>query len=284
MSAAESQGIDGAGQLRALDRDRFLTALFAPPAVRADLLALYAFNLEVARIPELVSEPMIGEIRLAWWREAIGEIYEGRTRRHEVVEALAAAIPRHNLPRDLFDRLIDARAHDLDDAPPATLAALITYAEGSSSTLMELALRLLAGELAGEAQAAARQAGVAYALAGILRAIPFHAQQGRVLLPADLLAQHSVDPHDILHGRPTPGLTEIVRVIHGRAVQALADARKLRRHVPRAGVPALLPGALASGYLGALARAGFDPFAANYDRGAAWRASVLMARGLVGRY
>lgn len=273
-----------AGQLRLLDRDRFLTALFAAPQPRVELLALYSFNLEVARIPELISEPMIGEIRLAWWREAMADIYEGKPGRHQAMQVLATAVERGHLPRDLFDRLIDARFHDFDEAPPATLDALLAYAANTSSTLAELALRLLTGEAGDEALEAARQMGIAYALAGILRAIPYHAGRGRLLLPADLLLLHNVDPHDVLHGRATPGLRDITRLLHDEAVRSLKAARNLRRYVPRTGAPALLPATLASGYLKALAQAGFDPFAANYDRGAFARSCALMIRGLSGRY
>jgi phytoene synthase len=278
----ESLTTDGLELLRRFDRDRFLTALFAPPALRAALLALYAFNLEVARVGELVSEPMIGEIRLAWWREAVEDIYQGKPARHGVLETLSQSIPR--LPRALFDRLIDARVRTLEETSFATLDDLLAFAGDSSSTLAELALRLLLGEVKEEALAAARQVGMAWALAGILRAIPYHAHQGRVLLPGDLLGQHGVDPQDILQGRSTAGLREVVCLLHGAAAEALLKARALRPYVPRAGVPALLLAPLASGYLRALKGAGFDPFAANYERGAAWRFSVLMIRGAMGRY
>jgi NADH dehydrogenase [ubiquinone] 1 alpha subcomplex assembly factor 6 len=273
-----------AAEVRRLDPDRFLTALFAPVPAREDLLALYAFNLEVARIAELVSEPMVGEIRLQWWREAVEGIYKGNTRRHEVVEALAAAIDRAALPHAVFDRLIETRFQDLDENPPATLDEFIAYAEGTSSTLSELAVRLLAKDAGPEALLAARRAGLGWALCGILRAIPFHGAQGRVLLPLDLLAAHNVDPHDILHGRSPEGLKEIVKIIHGQAVTALQAARALKDHVPKAAVPALLPVTLASGYLKALARAGFDPFSVNYDRGAGPRRLALIVNGLSGRF
>lgn len=93
-------------EVQKFDRDRYLTVLFAPSDRRPDLFALYAFNHEVAKVSAVVSEPMLGQIRLQWWREAIEEIYEGRPRNHQIVDALAAAIDRHNLPRELFDQLI----------------------------------------------------------------------------------------------------------------------------------------------------------------------------------
>ena len=110
--------------MRRHDRDRFLTALFAPVERREALFALYAFNFEVAKTREVVQQVLLGHIRLQWWREAIGEIYSGGpVRRHEVVDPLAEAIRRLALSRDWFDRLIAARAADLDDAPPDVSSA-----------------------------------------------------------------------------------------------------------------------------------------------------------------
>src|SRR5208282_2825234 len=84
--------------VRRHDRDRFVTALFAAPGRREALFALYAFNYEVARIREAVSEPLLGSIRLQWWREVIREINEGKPpRQHEVAEALAASFGRYQL-------------------------------------------------------------------------------------------------------------------------------------------------------------------------------------------
>src|SRR5262245_60576664 len=95
--------------VRRFDRDRYLMALFAPADRRDDLFALYAFNVEVARIRELIREPMMGLMRLQWWRDAIAEIYAGSERRHQVAQPLAAVVRRRGLSREHFDRLLDAR-------------------------------------------------------------------------------------------------------------------------------------------------------------------------------
>ena len=80
-----------ARHVRAQDRDRYLTALFAPGERREDLFALYAFNLEVAKTAEVVSETMIGRVRLQWWRDCLEETYAGRPRHHAVAGPLAKA-------------------------------------------------------------------------------------------------------------------------------------------------------------------------------------------------
>src|SRR5215468_1370027 len=117
-TTAEADAAYCLDQVRQFDRDRYLTVLFAGSQARADLLALYAFNLEVAKTRELVREPMMGLVRLQWWRDCVAEIYAGNERRHQVVQPLAAAIRGHGLERGLFDRLIDAREDDLGGRPP----------------------------------------------------------------------------------------------------------------------------------------------------------------------
>ena len=66
--------------IRRHDRDRFQTALFAPAARREALFALYAFNYEIARVREVVTEPMLGRIRLEWWRENIAAAFANGSR------------------------------------------------------------------------------------------------------------------------------------------------------------------------------------------------------------
>src|SRR3954469_1186159 len=154
--------------VRRHDRDRYQTALFAPSDRREALFALYAFNYEVARVRETVTTPMLGQIRLQWWREVIAAAYAGApARRHEVVTPLVTAITAFGLTRSHLDRIIDARERDLYDTPPADIAALIDYAEGTSSALIYLALEAL-GAADPVAVEAAREVGIAYALAGLL--------------------------------------------------------------------------------------------------------------------
>ena len=99
------------------DRDRYLTAMFAPEPARADLFVLYAFNLEVAKIRESVSEGMIGAIKLQWWRDVIAQIYaSGRfPLGNPMVEALAGLVGRRGLSGAHFDALLDARARDMEE-------------------------------------------------------------------------------------------------------------------------------------------------------------------------
>src|SRR5215510_7106857 len=118
--------------VRRVDFDRYLSSLFAPHALRAELNVLYAFNYEVAKTAETVSQPIAGQIRLQWWRDRISELYRGVAVEHPVVQALDGVISRRNLPRGLFDALIDAREHDLEEAPFATIDEFEAYADTTS--------------------------------------------------------------------------------------------------------------------------------------------------------
>ena len=273
-----------AAEVRRHDPDRFLTALFAPRERREGLFALYAFNLEVAKTREVASEPLLGRIRLEWWRETVEAIYAGgAARRHAVALPLADLIQRGRLTRAHFDRLIEAREQDFEEVPPADLAALESYAAGISASLVALALETLG--LRGEAAtAAANSLGVGWALAGLLRAVPFHARQRRLYLPGDLMAAAGVDGGDLFECRSTRGLATVVSRIAERAELHLAELRRQREALPRSAVPALLPAVLARAHLAALRRAGYDPFALKERRKHPLDTLRVAAAALSGRY
>ncbi|MHA1568149.1 MAG: phytoene/squalene synthase family protein [Alphaproteobacteria bacterium] len=282
MTASEDD-IYCADQARRYDPDRALAVLFAPEEKRGALMALLAFNIEIAKTRETVSEPMLGEIRLQWWREAVAEIYGGAPRRHAVVQPLADAVGRCGLPRAPFDRLIDARAGDLDESPPADLAALIDYADATSATLAGLALEVLGVE-GGEAAEAGRNVGIAWAPVGLLRAVPFHARARRQYLPADLMAAAGAKESDLFAMRPTPPLADVVTRVADTARERLAAARAGRQEAPRAALPALLPATLADFYLRRMAAADHNVLGRPIEIGRAGRTLRYSWAALRGRY
>jgi NADH dehydrogenase [ubiquinone] 1 alpha subcomplex assembly factor 6 len=248
-----------AEQVRLYDHDRFMTVIFAPAGVREHLFALYAFNIELAKVREIVSEPLIGQMRLQWWRDTLDRRYAGQTIKHEVARPLGEAIVAAAVPRAAFDPLIDAREFDLDMTPPDDLTALLNYAEGTAAPVLGIALQI-AG-CGSEAAEVARLAGTAWALTGLLRAVPFHARQHRLYLPSDMLADAGVRTSRLFNLKPEPGLAGIVRTIGERARANFGAARKLVRKLPVAGrSPALLI-ELGQLYLSDLQRSGWDPIA-----------------------
>jgi phytoene synthase len=267
--------------VRRHDRDRFQTVLFAPARRRESLFALYAFNYEVARVRETVSEPVLGQIRLQWWRESIAAAFDGGpVRHHIVVEALTAVIRACALTRAHFDRLVDAREEDLGEAPWASLAALEDYGEATSARLVYLALESL-GVREPAANKAAFHIGIAYALAGLLRAMPFQARAGRLIIPNDIVEQTQLDANDYRALRSTPALQAATEAIVAVAFGHLAAARAHRRSIARSALPALLPAIVAERSLVRLERAGYDPFGpslAVFDAMQSWRLAIASLR------
>jgi NADH dehydrogenase [ubiquinone] 1 alpha subcomplex assembly factor 6 len=224
-----------------LDRDRLMCAMVASSDKREGLVALLAFNLEIATIPELVSEPLLGEIRLQWWRETIARLYDGYSVDHPVALGLAEAIEKAGLSKSLFDGYLDARAFDLQGEPPASMPVLEKYAEdtaGALHTLMAevLGLANLEPEQRRPVAQAIRHGAVAWALTGLLATVDFHSRGGRSYLPAD-------------QEDGAKALTQAAR-------RHISEARSAHRHVPKSILPAMLPVTLAEQNLKQLLRGG----------------------------
>jgi phytoene/squalene synthetase len=263
--------------VRRRDDDRYLASLFAPAATRQDLFAIYAFNYEIAKVAESVRNPLAGQIRFQWWRDAVQEIYGGAPGRTENLRALARAIKRHHLSQSLFETMLDARELDLDAAPFADLASLESYADATSGNVMKLAARVLgAGEtLDGEA----REAGIAYALTGLLRAIPFHAARSRLVLPADEMTRARVTGTQIFAGQMTPELTLLVAGLSETARLHYARVGRTERRY----MPAILPAALAPAFLRLMSGSGFNLFRDSTEI-PAYRRQWIMLRAMLRRH
>jgi phytoene synthase len=130
--------------IRRTDPDRWLSSRFiGDMAARADVVALYAFDHELARAPKVTSNALPGEIRLTWWREALDEIFGGKTvRRHPTAEALAAAVARRDLTREGLETMIDARYRELDPQPMGEAQAL-DWARDTGGAAAQLAAQIL---------------------------------------------------------------------------------------------------------------------------------------------
>lgn len=270
-------------QVRLYDHDRFMTAIFAPAAVREHLFALYAFNIELAKVREIVSEPLIGQMRLQWWRDTLDKIYAGETIKHEVARPLGAAITACGISRAAFDPLIDAREFDLDGVPPAGLEAMLTYAEGTGAPLLAIALQITGG-LSPVVPEIARLAGMGWALTGLLRAVPFHARQHRLYLPADMLESAGVRVSRLFDLKPELALYDVVRTIGEEAQANFAAARKLVPLLPKAGRSPSLLIELGQIYLVDLGRAGWNPIALETRPGRRFTAARLALATLLKGY
>jgi phytoene synthase len=245
--------------VRSGDKNRFLATLFAPQKYRRALSALYAFNLEVARTRELAREPMPGEIRLQWWRDLLTGAGRGEVDAHPVAAALRDTVVRYRLPPTTLLNLIDGRAFDLYNEPVPDLAYLESYAVHTSSALIDLAGRILCdgrdpgiGELAGHA-------GIAYAIAGLLLALPVHSARGQLYLPGDLMQRYGANAVDVFAGEASTPLRAVLAELRLRARQHLDAARALLGGAPAEVAPALLPAALVRPALDRMERRSYQP-------------------------
>ncbi|MCA3575049.1 MAG: squalene/phytoene synthase family protein [Aestuariivirga sp.] len=212
--------------VRSRDRDRYLSSLFAPDDRRADLLALYAFNAEVMRVRDAVSDPNIGLIRLQWWRDTLES---GAGGGHPVAEALLAAVDARGLPVQALIDLVTAREFDLFQDRMPGLTELEAYLGETHSRLIMMAAMILDRDGAPRASEAAGLAGVAQGLALIL-GDPRHR-----------------DPF-LPEGMDVPGA-----IAHAR--KRLAEFEALLPALPKSVLPAFLPVSLTGTYLNRIARA-----------------------------
>src|ERR1700726_2566903 len=137
-----------AGLVRSHDFARYASALFLPPAQRRALLAVCAFNVEISRVRELVSQPLPGEVRLQWWTDMLADAGHGGVEGNPVAAELKLAIRDWRLPVERLSRLIDEHQFDLYNDPMPTMAALEGYVTDTSSALFALSAEI-AGPLSG---------------------------------------------------------------------------------------------------------------------------------------
>ncbi len=169
--------------------DRYLAALLAPAALTSDLMILAGLGAELARIPAQIREPMMGEIRLQWWRDAIAGAARGEASGQATADAVGGLLARHGIAAARLDPLLEACLVDIGRELLADDAALLAHLDGREGTLFGLAL-VVAGVARGpDADAAALAAGRAYGLARSLGRLPYHLGRGGFPIPATRLAR-----------------------------------------------------------------------------------------------
>jgi phytoene synthase len=261
--------------LRDTDRDRYLACLLAPPEKRRPLAALYAFNAELARIRDLVHEPLPGEVRLQYWRDLLEGQSHGSTEANPLASELLNAIEAHRLPRATLVAMIEARIFDLYDDPMENRNALEGYAGETASALIQLAGLVLSPADAARSTDAAGHAGVAQMIAGCLLLMPLHRHRGQLYLPLDILSAVGLNRDSFLDGKDVVRITAAIDAFAGLGREHLEKARAAGP-VPPAVMPAFLPVALAGPILRRAQKLG----AAILDRPiqpSQWRRQLSMA-------
>jgi 15-cis-phytoene synthase len=252
VTPAEAQAME---VVRTGDRDRYLSVLYAPEDKRPALFALYGFNAEIASIRDRIREPLPGEIRLQWWRDAItNDDAQG----HPLAEELVAAIRKYDLPRKAFDDYLEARIFDLYDDPMPGRAELEGYCGETASALIQLASFVLDREAAAGVADAAGHAGCAQAITGLIRLLPLHRARGQCFVPKDVLTAAGTTPETFVAGGDPPAARRAVTAMIALAGEHLAKFEALAASLPQALRPAFLPLALTKAYLGKATSPRFD--------------------------
>lgn len=273
--------------LQTSDPDRRMAALFAPPQIRGGLFSLYAFYHEIARVPEAVSDAMIGEMRLAWAREAVADLFADppKVRRHDIYEALSELRAAPGAPdRETLETLVEARAADLGEGPFPTRDDRRDYVDRTAVTLMRAAARLCKPDLdlGGEAGTAIHAAGRLWGFTGLLRAFPALCQAGRPPFAADELAGAPLNEVDLHQGAKPAEAKAALKGLIAEADEARAMLSRTRSVLPAEVFPALGYAGLARGYLKQI-KALEDPYRQTADRPLAARQWRLTWGSLTGR-
>ncbi|MBS0529184.1 MAG: squalene/phytoene synthase family protein [Proteobacteria bacterium] len=245
--------------VRSHDFESYAAAIFAPAHRRRALLALYAFNVEIIRVREQVSQPLPGEIRLQWWTDMLAGAGHGGVEGNPVAAELLSAIRDHGLPVEMMSRLIEAHQFDLYNDPMPDMAALERYLSDTSCALFSLAAHI-AGHQSDETDHLARHAGLARGIAQVIAGLGADASRRQLFVPLDLLERHGGDLEQVFAGRDSPPLRAALGELADTAQSHLDTALALLSGVPLDARPVFLPIALVRPALDLTVHAGANPF------------------------
>lgn len=246
--------------VRSHDFPRYAATLFAPAAERRALLALYAFNVEIVRVRDQVSQPLPGEIRFQWWTDLFSGLVHGSAEGNPVAAELLRAIRDFDLPVEPLSLLVDEHQFDLYNDPMPTMTALEGYLAATCSALFALAARIM-GEASDASDHLARHAGLAHGIAQVIANLPRDSAHRQLFLPQQFLTSHGCGIEDVFAGKQTPNLNAVLDQLMGEARQHLATASSLLTQVPPSARAAFLPASQVRADLDRLSRPGRNPFA-----------------------
>ena len=245
--------------VRTHDFARYVSTLFMPADQRRALWALYAFNIEISRVREQVSQPLPGEMRLQWWTDMLAGAGHGGVEGNPVAAELLLAIRDWRLPVERLSRLIDEHQFDLYNDPMPTMAALEGYIDDTSSALFSLGARI-AGCVSDEIEHLARHAGLAQGLTQVIAKLPLDASRRQSFVPLQLLESNGSDLEQVFAGKQTPKLRAALDQLIGEAQAHLQTALALLATAPPQARPVFLPLALVGRNLMRMSRADSDLF------------------------
>jgi phytoene synthase len=236
--------------------DRYLAALLAPAHAQGDLVILAAYAGELMRVPLLVREAAIGEIRLAWWRDTLS--VPGSATGNPVADAVAELAARRGLSRDLLLAPIEGISRELYEDGVRDAHELAHYADETQGSLLRLALGVLGGRTPGatSADAAIDTAARALAFTRLALTLPQHLAHGRLPLPPGYVG--AADPRASDAAAARDAARAIVEALAREASAELSAFRAGQGRLARDKRAAFLPLALVAPYLAVAVKPGRD--------------------------
>lgn len=259
--------------VRRRDHEHFLTNLLLPKEIRSAAFVLRALNAEVSSVRDQVSDPNLGRMRLLFWKDTIRAIYaedKGAVPKHPVAIELESVVHKHQLSRDLLERLITSRENRLTDKPFLNIQEVEKYSEDSVSSLNYLILETYFKKeenqniIKGHARHVANHLGKAEGIVTMIRAVPHNASRRLVVLPSDLMGTHKISSESVIRGSAADDekFRHIVEVLAAKAEEHLENARFRQKFLSREEKLMMLPSVIVDSYLSRLEKAKcnvFDP-------------------------
>lgn len=225
--------------LKTLDPARYLACLYLPDTIRHLAMTLYTFDAEIARIPDLVSEPMPGEIRIQWWRDLIKS--DGNMGSGPMAEELLVQIVKHTLPRDVLDNYLEARIFDLYQDPMPDVNTYEGYLGETVSAFLHMLAVSSGLERSSELADACGHSGVAIGIAKNLSYCSYSRVKGQVYFPITELKNHGLTRESWLSADMSEAHEAVITDIHQLAGEHLQKAKTAIACLPKESRTIFLP-------------------------------------------
>ncbi len=235
--------------LKQYSPDLYNSVLFAPAGKRDALFALYAFAMELDRIPDSVTEPALGEIKLQWWRDTLEQSRKGQQSGNPLADVLGSVINNYNLPAVRVIEMVDARSFELSDDIFPDQIDLKIYLKKTYISMFTLASMILDEGHAGQQGNICEDAGLAYGYSMMLCKLPVHISKGRIYLPQSIIDRHDIDIDNLLHGKETDQLRNALDELGGLAVKHYNKFKDIEPQISSNFSPAFLPVTLVNSYV-----------------------------------
>ncbi|AMC13355.1 phytoene synthase [Liberibacter crescens] len=228
--------------LRDIDRDRYLACLLSPKEVRNNLATIYRFNAELARVRDMVTNPLTGEIRFQFWKNLFQKNSNDiETEHSSFSKEVLEAINKYNLPFQCFLDIIEARIFDLYDAPMNTSQQLELYASRTASNIIQLAVFILNREEVPSLMKAIIHAGIAQSIGGLLLLAGLHRSRGQLYLPLDILVATGLNRETFLLGEDRQRISIAINAFSELGLEHLLKARKNIQNISMPILSAFIP-------------------------------------------